>query len=390
MMVTNAAHEDVVIDNDMATHIHFELTVNGYVDRHGALTDKYYTDKQNDLLVLSEELAEYKGAIVGILDTIYNPKVLQPENARSNNVELTFDEDKFNKKEFQALWKSINSKTAYVVDFETDELIRKAIYKINTHLQVVQVFFTVATGVLDSISSKESLEKGEAFKTAKTKNERARGMTNVQVKYDLIGKLVEETGLTRKAIVQILSGIQPDKFAQFKQNPEDFIIKTARLINEEKATAIIQHIHYNKLEDSFGTDIFTEPGIKGKLGVNAIAAQKHLYDYVIYDSAGVEKNFAQALDAAEEVSVYVKLPKGFYISTPVGKYNPDWAIAFNKDLVKHVYFVAETKGSMQTLDLREIENAKIQCAREHFKAISTEAVRYDVVNSYGELMNLVK
>ncbi len=389
-IVTNAAHEDVVIDNDMATHIHFELTVNGYVDRHGALTDKYYTDKQNDLLVLSEELAEYKGAIVGILDTIYNPKVLQPENARSNNVELTFDEDKFNKKEFQALWKSINAKTAYVVDFETDELIRKAIHKINTHLQVVQVFFTVTTGVLDSISSKESLEKGEAFKTAKTKNERARGMTNVQVKYDLIGKLVEETGLTRKAIVQILSGIHPDKFAQFKQNPEDFIIKTARLINEEKATAIIQHIHYNKLEDSFGTDIFTEPSIKGKLGVNAIAAQKHLYDYVVYDSAGVEKNFAQALDAAEEVSVYVKLPKGFYISTPVGKYNPDWAIAFNKDMVKHVYFVAETKGSMETLDLREIEHAKIQCARKHFKAISTEAVRYDVVNSYGELMNLVK
>jgi type III restriction enzyme len=144
------------------------------------------------------------------------------------------------------------------------------------------------------------------------------------------------------------------------------------------------------LDDSFGTEVFTEPTMKGKLGVNAIPANKHLYDYVIFDSPTVEKPFAEKLDTSEEVSVYVKLPRGFYISTPVGKYNPDWAIAFNKGSVKHVYFVAETKGSMGTLDLREIEGAKIHCAREHFKSISTDKVRYKVVKNYEELMKVVK
>lgn len=130
--------------------------------------------------------------------------------------------------------------------------------------------------------------------------------------------------------------------------------------------------------------------MKGSLGVNAIPADKHLYDYIIFDSPTIEKPFAEKLDKSEEVSVYVKLPKGFYITTPVGKYNPDWAIAFNKGMVKHIYFVAETKGSMSTLDLRLVEDAKIHCAREHFRAISTDTVKYDVVSSYQELMNIVK
>ena len=201
----------------------------------------------------------------------------------------------------------------------------------------------------------------------------------------MIGKIVEETGLTQNSVVKILTGIKKEIFDQFKYNHEEFILKASNLINEEKATVIVQHIAYNKLEDSFGTEVFTEPTMKGKLGVNAIAANKHLYDYIIFDSPTIEKPFAEKLDVSEEVSVYVKLPKGFYISTPVGKYNPDWAIAFNKGTVKHVYFVAETKGSMSTLDLRLIEDAKIHCAREHFKTISTDSVKYDVVNNYQNL-----
>ena len=232
--------------------------------------------------------------------------------------------------------------------------------------------------------------QGEGFKEDKSKLITVSTSANGNVKYDLVGKIVDETGLTRNSIVKILTGIQKAVFEQFKYNPEEFILKASNLINEEKATVIVQHIAYNKLEDSFGTEVFTEPTMKGKLGVNAITANKHLYDYVIFDSPGTEKPFAEKLDTSEEVSVYVKLPKGFYISTPVGKYNPDWAIAFNKGMVKHVYFVAETKGSMSTLDLRLIEDAKIHCAREHFKAISTDTVTYDVVDSYQKLMELVK
>jgi type III restriction enzyme len=191
--------------------------------------------------------------------------------------------------------------------------------------------------------------------------------------------------------VRILTGIEKCVFDQFKQNPEEFIIKAAQLINEQKATLIVQHIAYNKIDGADGvysTDIFTEPTLKGKLGVNTMVATKSIYDHLVYDSSK-EQEFATQLEESQDVVVYVKLPKGFYISTPVGKYNPDWAIAFDKEHIKHVYFIAETKGSMNSLELREIESAKINCARKHFAAISNEEIQYDVVSNYSELMTKV-
>ena len=116
---------------------------------------------------------------------------------------------------------------------------------------------------------------------------------------------------------------------------------------------------------------------------------KHLYDYLVFDSQDSEKKFAEELEAASEVVLYVKLPRGFYINTPVGKYNPDWAIAFDSVKVKHVYFVAETKGDLSSLQFRKVEDAKIQCAREHFKAISSDAVVYDHISCYTDLLKLV-
>lgn len=204
---------------------------------------------------------------------------------------------------------------------------------------------------------------------------------NESVKYDLVGRLVAETGLTRKTIVEILRGIKPLVFGQFKDNPEEFILKAARLVNDEKATAIVQHITYNVLDERYDTHVFTEPTLKGRLGVNAMKSSRNLYDHVLYDSAN-ECAFASELDADTNVAVYVKLPRGFYISTPVGRYSPDWAIAFRKGGVKHVYFVAETKGSMESMELHEIEKSKIHCAREHFKAIGCKNVVYDVVDNY--------
>ena len=180
-------------------------------------------------------------------------------------------------------------------------------------------------------------------------------------------------------------------FSEFAGNPEEFIIKAAGLINDEKATAIIQHITYNTLEERYDTDIFTEPTIKGKLDVNAMKARRHLYDHIVYDSTK-ERDFASELDTNEDVAVYVKLPSSFYISTPVGRYNPDWAIAFYEGTVKHIYFVAETKGSLDSFKLNHItpiEQAKIDCAREHFKAISGDNVVYDVVDSYQALLEKV-
>ena len=377
-----------VVDSDTAHAIHYDMIVNGYIDKKGVLTDKYYTDKTNGEIKVAEEVADCVSSVIEIIDSIYDSRAMQPENARSNNVELQVDEDKLAMPEFKALWGKINSKSVYVVDFDTDELVRKAITSLDAKLRVSKIYVNVRLGELDRIDSKEALNDGSAFVLKETSSYGNTITANSNVKYDLIGKLVDETGLTRKAVVKILQGIQKPVFEQFKHNPEEFIIKAASLINDEKATAIIQHIAYDVMDEKYGTDIFTEPTIKGRLGVNAMKANKHLYDHIVYDSTN-EQAFATELDTNRDVAVYVKLPDGFYISTPVGHYNPDWAIAFYEGTVKHIYFVAETKGSMSSMQLRDIEKAKVHCAREHFTAISNGTVKYDVVDGYKALLDIV-
>lgn len=377
-----------VVDGDTGRAIHYDLIKNGYIDKKGALTDKYYEDKANGELKIAEEVSDSADSVIEIIDSIYSDRSMKPENARSNNVELQVDEDKLAMPEFKALWSRINSKSVYVVDFDTDELIRKAISSLDSKLRVSKIYFKVEEGAMEDIKSKEDLATGNAFVKDTSETYQRTVTASSNVKYDLIGKLVDDTGLTRKAIIQILQGIQPVVFNQFKDNPEEFIIKAASLINDEKATAIIQHITYNVMDEKYDTDIFTDPTIKGRLGVNAMKAKRHLYDHVVYDSTN-ELEFATELDSNNDVAVYVKLPDGFYISTPVGHYNPDWAIAFYEGTVKHIYFVAETKGSMNSMQLRLIEESKIHCAREHFKAISNNEVVYDVVDSYKSLLDIV-
>ena len=387
-LVVDAQGNEFMITSEVASAIHYDLILNGYINKLGELTDKYYDDKANGEVKIAEEAKGFENEVIGIIDSIYDSKVMQPENARSNNIELQVDDEKLAMPEFKALWSKINSKSVYVVDFDTDELIRKSIASLDSKLRVSKIFFRVESGAMDSIKSKDDLTSGTSFVKEESGSYGVSIEANSNVKYDLIGKLVDETGLTRKAIIAILQGIQPSVFNQFKDNPEEFISKAAQLINDQKATAIIEHITYDVLDEKYGTEIFTEPTIKGRLGVNAMKAKKHLYDHIVYDSTN-ERDFATDLDTNTDVAVYVKLPDGFYISTPVGHYNPDWAIAFYEGNVKHIYFVAETKGSMNSMQLRLIEESKIHCAREHFKAISNGNVVYDVVDSYKSLLEKV-
>ena len=377
-----------VIDQDTASAIHYDMIVHGYIDYRDVLTEKYYEDKKNGNIKVAEKVADYADSVLEIINSVYDARSMQPENARSNNVELQVDEDKLAMPEFKALWSRINTKSVYVVDFDTDELIQKAITTLNSKLRVSKIYVQVETGAMEIMKSKEELLSGASFVKEESGSYGVTITANSNVKYDLVGKLVEETGLTRKALVAILKGIEPSVFNQFKDNPEEFIVKAAVLINEEKATAVIEHITYNVLDDHYGTEIFTDPTIKGRLGVNAIKTKKHLYDHIIYDSTR-ERDFAADLDINTNVAVYVKLPDGFYIATPVGHYNPDWAIAFYKGSIKHIYFVAETKGSMSSLQFRQIEQSKIHCAREHFKAISGNNVEYYVVDSYKSLLEKI-
>lgn len=384
-MVKDDKENELVITRDIAVAIYFDMIVNGYVNKSGELTDKYYEDKANGEIKVADEAKDFSEDVIRIIDSVYDGKSLLPENARSSNVELRLDDEKLNSKEFKALWSKINTKSVYTVDFDTDELIKKSIACLNSKLRVAEIYFKVETGVMDTIKSKGELTAGDSFVKEASASYSVKGAARSNVKYDLIGKLADATGMTRRAVIKILKGIQPIVFDQFKANPEEFITKAARLINEQKAEAIIEHITYVVLDERYGTDIFTDSTIRGKLDVNAMKTKKHLYDHLVYDSAS-ERDFAENLDASTEVAVYVKLPKSFYISTPVGHYTPDWAIAFHESSVKYIYFVAETKGAKADMQLRMIEDAKVHCAREHFKAISNGSVVYDVVDSYTTLM----
>lgn len=386
--LVNAKGATLKINEHLATLIQEDLIRNGYVSG-GQLTDKYWQASRNGELKLREEVAAYAAAVIEILDSVYRPDAGRPKDARANTLELKVDEKKLASDAFKRLWAQINGRSAYTVQFDEQELIENAIKTIDRELQVEKIYFTVQSGKMERIESKQALENGEAFAQQAHEIKELDAAASTSLKYDLLGKIVAETELTRAAIAKILSGIASDKFDQYKENPEDFIIKASELINREKAAIVIQHIAYNKIDAAYDTTIFTEPGKSGALGRNAMKTNKHLYNYLLYDS-DTEKKFASDLDQEKnEVELFIKLPRSFYISTPMGKYNPDWAIAFQEGKVKHIYFVAETKGSLNSLELRAKEKAKIECARKHFEAISSDRIKYEVVNSYKDLMDKV-
>lgn len=370
-----------------ARGIMFELIMAGYVDNKDKLTEKYYEDKKANRLQLGEWQGE-QAAIVNELNKVFNPEVLKVENGRGKQT-AKFNKERFNKKEFQALWQRINSKTYYEVKFETDELIKHAIKGLDASLNVTQIHVAITTGTLDNINSKEELEAGKAMKTGNTHNLKVNETVARGVRYDLVGNLVQNTGLKRSTIVKILQGIKPETFDMYRKNPEEFIIRVGNIINEQKAIAIIEHITYHKTNQQYEADIFSEQELRGSIGIDAIESKKSLYDLVVVDSKGIEKNFAEQLEQQDAVEVYTKLPRGFYINTPVAKYRPDWAIVFREGSVKHIYFVVETKGAESVMQLRAVEQAKIECAKRHFTAISDKAIKFDVVKDYETLYNKV-
>ena len=375
-------------DLAQARTIYNALIRQDYVDDDGTLTAQYFEDKRNGTLDFGK-VNDMKDGIIAALDTVFNPSEVKPEDARKPK-QAKFLKDNFARKEFQNLWKRINRRTYYQVSFDTTDLVKKAVKAIDDLLKVTEIRIVVEGGSMDEIRDKESLEAGVAMTQGNSRTIHVTEAVGKGVTYELIGQLVTTTGLTRKTIVEILKGIKPSTFSMFKMNPEEFIIKTARIINDCKALAVIQCIKYEKLNDEFSTDIFTENTLRGKLGINAIESTKSLYDLVVLDSMGTEKNFAESLEHENDVVVYTKLPRGFYINTPMGKYNPDWAVAFREGSVKHVYFVAETKGTDDLpSDLRGTENSKIECARRHFAAISEKDVVFDVVKDYRSLYNVV-
>ena len=387
-ILSDADGNSVKITTELARDIHEELISQGYVKK-GALTPKYHDDKRNGTLDFGDDFADMSAAIVKVLDGIFDPKAAAPSNGRKRRIG-NFDADKFANSRFKDLWEQINVRSVYTVDFSSDELIEKCIEQIDLHLNVTEIHIQVTTGAMEQIRDREALETASAMTQGKTIRKSVHEAVSKSVKYDLVGDLVRETGLTRSTIIQILKGISPGKFLLFRVNPEEFIIKVASIINDCKAIAVIKKITYSPTDQTFDTDLFTVDEVRGVVGDNAMESEKSLYDLVVIDSKGTEMEFAKQLESNTDVEVYTKLPRGFYINTPMGHYNPDWAIVFREGSVKHVYFVAETKGSMREVDLRETEKSKIACARRHFASLSNSTVKYDVVKSYQDLYDIIQ
>jgi type III restriction enzyme len=378
---------DVTIDDRMAKQIYRYLVKNDYTDDDDRITEAYHQAKaEESLAVLPDDLKPHAEQVFKLIDSVFSdadlPVIDDDRAAKTNPLNANFK-----KKEFQELWQRINQKAAYTVHFDSNELVRKCVDALNRELRVSPLQYVVERGEQKASADYDSLKKGESFEIRETDREKHEASVHSTVKYDLIGKLAEQTQLTRRTLAKVLQGIQKATFDQYPTNPEDFIHKAARLINEQKATVIVEHLAYDPIEDRHNLDIFTHERPRASFD-KAFKAQRHIYDYVFTDSKN-ERTFVGELDASTDVVVYAKLPRGFFIPTPVGNYNPDWAIAFREGRVKHVYFIAETKGSMSSLELREIEKSKIQCARKFFAKITSDEVKYDVVDSYDKLMELV-
>ncbi len=378
---------DVEVTAEMATDIEFYLIQNGYVDRQRSITQKYHdAKKEGQLADLPEELAVHAAQVLILIDSVFSdtqlPDIGDDRKAKINPLNANFD-----KAEFKALWNRINRKAAYTVEFETPELVAKCVKALEAELKVSPMQYTVVAGEQLETATYDGIRQGESFKVTESSTDLHRASAHSAVKYDLIGRLATETQLTRSTVASVLQGITPAVFSQYRTNPEDFMQKAARLMNEQKATVIVEHIAYDPTGDTHTMDIFTQDKARQDFS-KAVKANHHIYDYVFTDSKN-ERDFVRELDTSTAVVVYAKLPRGFFIPTPVGNYNPDWAIAFQEGKVKHVYFVAETKGSMSSMDLRKIEESKIECARKFFAKITSEQVKYDVVDGYGKLMELV-
>ena len=389
---------DVSVTQTMAKQIYKYLLKNDYTDDNDSITVTYHEARKNGTLAeLPAELKPYEAQVVALIDSVFSaaqlPDIGDGRKPKRNPLNANFD-----KQEFKALWNRINRKAAYSVHFDSDELVKKAVSTINdpadsVGLRVTPLQYVIVSGEQEDAVDRDQLERGKGFRVGESVVENHRASVHSDVRYDLIGKLAEGTQLTRRTVADILKGMNAAVFAQYRLNPESFIAEAIRLINEQKATMIVEHLAYDPVDECYDTDIFTAGMTKQDFSHAGDKLKHHIYDYVLTDSK-VERTFVTELDTSSDVVVYAKLPRGFLIPTPVGDYNPDWAISFKEGQVKHVYFVAETKGSMSSMELREIEKTKIKCARKFFDEINRcfvpANVKYEVVDSFSKLMEMVK
>ena len=370
-----------------ATAIYNYLVRNDYVDDNGGVTDTYRNAAESGNFVpMKPELAPLAGSIHKLVQAIFDPSVLAGMTGNGHDTKVKDNPINENWAAFKDLWERINRRYAYTVEFSGDELIKKSIAAIDTELKVARLSYTLTKGS----------QEGTDFNVERTETKKLERSHGGLAAYDLIGKIAEGTSLTRRTVTAILDGISKQQLWLFRENPEEFIAKVVGIINKQKASVVVEHITYApSAEEPYSQDIFNISRSSDEYA-KAFKAKHSIQDYVFTDGSAtdsIERRFAEDLDVADEVIVYAKLPRGprgFYIPTPVGNYSPDWAISFKKGAVKHIFFIAETKGTMDSLELRPIEQAKISCAKKLFNEISTTGVKYHDVDSYQSLLTVME
>ena len=384
------------ITDKQARDIYKYLLKNDYIDDENYIADKYREDKENNsFAILPESCIEFSKDIHKLIQSIFDKKILDDliKDGRKPEAKENPLNENFYKKEFQQLWSLINHRYVYTVEFEDSELITNAIKTLDENMFVSKLQYTITTGTQKQIFTSEELKSGESFEVDTTSTEILGNSRNINVKYDLIGRIAKGTDLTRRTVCKILDGIKSETFEKFYNNPEEFITKSIQHIKEQKSTMILEHITYNSLEERYNAEIFTEE--KHSDHSNFYISKKNVQKYVFTDGyakdgKSIERRMAEDLDNSQEVYVYAKLPRGFYIPTPVGKYSPDWAIVFEEGKVKHMFFIAETKGSMNSLNLRSMEKTKIEYAKKLFAGLSNKNIVYHEVDSYENLLNIME
>ena len=355
-----------------------------YVDGKGKIQDSLRTSLREGTFELPEEYSDQQEEIVAILKKLAGK--LDIKNADERKIIQT-REAILHSEEFKALWERVKYKTSYRVEFDNEKLIQQAAEAFEKAPPVTKtrLYFR-----------KADVEIGRGG--VSTANETVSARTTIQENDielpDVITELQDKTQLTRASVVQIL--IKSRRLEDFKRNPQEFIDLAAEAINRTKRFALVDGIKYTRIGDGhyYAQELFEQEELKGYLE-NTLEAQKSVYTHVVYDSQGVEKDFAQALEDNESVKVYAKLPSWFKIPTPLGTYNPDWAVLVENDGTEKLYFIVETKGSVWLDDLRHQEGGKIKCAEEHFKVVAEEnsienPARYITASTADNMMNYVE
>lgn len=341
------------------------LILKGYVDTRGKVQDLLRVDIKEDQVELPEEFTEDAHVFAQILSKLKDAAGKLEIKNQDDKKKVKVNKRVLNSPEFKELWDKVKFKTTFSVDFDSDNLIKECISAIDNRLKVSRgkLIYTKAS-IKITIGGVAHEEQGNYVSTL---NEEVESLP------DIVGYLQNETNLTRKSIVKILT--ETNRLGYFKINPQKFIEGCIDIINEQMRIHIIDGIKYKKIGDAeyYSQELFENEELFGYLKNNLTESAKSPYEYVVYDSS-VESKLATDFEKSNNISVYAKLPNWFKIETPLGTYNPDWAILWKDDKEEKLFFVVESKGSTGLFDLRPKEQGKIDCGKKHFTALGSEMI----------------